>query len=578
MLNTGLILDGYRNRMALRRLLIVLAIWLTATTTTLAGGGPQNLALVVNPDDPASMAVANCYVELRNLPPSNVFYVPWAIDARSTNGVKFRDLIMKPVMEEVERRGLAGQIDYLAFSSGFPYLIDCAPAFEGTEFPKQARPLASLTSSAYLNQFLVHGHPAMFALNSNSYFMPTTGGVTTSRAFSSRQKWGADGKAVADNGMKYLICTALGVTHGHGNKVDEIIASLRRSRAADGTAPRGTIYYMQNNDIRSKTRHNDYPAAVKELAALGVKGAVQQGTAPKSADDVAGLTTGISHLLLGEAGCTLLPGAIVDNLTSSAGQMLLRKEGNPQTRISEFIRMGASGASGAVIEPYAIAAKFPSPAIHVHYARGCSLGEAFYQSVAAPAQLLIIGDPLCQPWAISPKVSVTGASDGALLSGDVALVPQAKYPDARQPSRFELYVDGVRTESVPGLGQFTLKTATLADGWHELRIVAIDNTPVAVQGAWVATVQVKQGSDVIGLAVAGPKRFAESGSAAIDVVGSAGKDVHIVHNGRRVGVAKGGNGRVEIPGKLLGKGKLRLYGEQEGTPVMRSKPIEVEIF
>ena len=41
--------------------------------------------------------------------------------------------------------------------------------------------------------------------------------------------------------------------------------------------------------------------------------------------------------------------------------------------------------------------------IQVHYARGCSLAEAFYQSVYAPYQLMIVGDPLCRPWANIPR-------------------------------------------------------------------------------------------------------------------------------------------------------------------------------
>ena len=77
--------------------------------------------------------------------------------------------------------------------------------------------------------------------------------------------------------------------------------------------------------------------------------------------------------------------------------------------LTDLIRHGAAGASGTVAEPYAIAAKFPSPFIHVHYVRGASMVEAFYQSVSGPYQLLIVGDPLCRPWS---KTAGADSSDG----------------------------------------------------------------------------------------------------------------------------------------------------------------------
>ena len=48
----------------------------------------------------------------------------------------------------------------------------------------------------------------------------------------------------------------LGVTAGRGNSLGEVLNYLRRSAAADGTHPKGTIYYVKNDDIRSKVRHD----------------------------------------------------------------------------------------------------------------------------------------------------------------------------------------------------------------------------------------------------------------------------------------------------------------------------------
>ena len=51
----------------------------------------------------------------------------------------------------------------------------------------------------------------------------------------------------------------LGVTAGRGNTLDEVLDYLRRSAAADGTHPKGTIYYCQNGEIRSRVRQGGFP-------------------------------------------------------------------------------------------------------------------------------------------------------------------------------------------------------------------------------------------------------------------------------------------------------------------------------
>ena len=86
--------------------------------------------------------------------------------------------------------------------------------------------------------------------------------------------------------------------------------------------------------------------------------------------------------------------------------------------------------------------------IQVHYARGCTLAEAFYQSVYGPYQLLIVGDPLCRPWADIPQVSVAGVEAGATVRGRLTLEPSVTSAGKATADRFELFVDGVRMADV----------------------------------------------------------------------------------------------------------------------------------
>ena len=55
--------------------LALLIVFLMTPQSARAGGGPENVAVVVNADSWASLAVANKYVALRRIPECNVIYL-----------------------------------------------------------------------------------------------------------------------------------------------------------------------------------------------------------------------------------------------------------------------------------------------------------------------------------------------------------------------------------------------------------------------------------------------------------------------------------------------------------------------
>ena len=74
--------------------------------------------------------------------------------------------------------------------------------------------------------------------------------------------------------------------------------------------------------------------------------------------------------------------------------------GSSQMNILEWIKAGATGSYGAVVEPCNFPAKFSNPAVLMyHYLRGSSLIEAYWKSVAQPGQGIFVGDPLAKPFA-----------------------------------------------------------------------------------------------------------------------------------------------------------------------------------
>ena len=475
----------------------------------LAGGGPENVLLLVNANSVGSKTVANHYAALRNIPASNVVYIDWRGGLEECQGQFFWSMILKPAIQQIRDRHLEAQIDYLVFSSDFPWRVQLKPIFPDDKFQQPFPAIASTTGATFLWHYLKEKNPAIVLPVVNWYLAPDEGendsqcqklGKVESRGFSSNYIWAQDGKRIQEptKGQTYFLSTMLGVTQGRGNTIDEIIAYLKRSAAADATRPRGTIYFMKNNDIRSKTRDACYDGVAQELLRLGVAARVDQGKVPQGARDVLGIMTGAADWDFAGSRSTLLPGAVCDNLTSLGGVLQLR---SGQTPLSEFLRHGAAGATGTVWEPMALQTKFALPSLFLHYARGCSLAEAYFQSVACPYQLLIVGDPLCQPWAVAPTVSIEGLKAGDEIKGQINVRPTATTASPHKIGNMELFVDGRLVARFPPNQGVTLDTTKLPDGDHELRFVAVDSGAIETRGRLIVPVRVNNRGASVELSV-----------------------------------------------------------------------------
>lgn len=582
---------------------LTLSLLLLLAGPVLAGGGPENVVVVVNADVPDSVILAAAYVKLRQIPPCNVISLAdLPIDSKISIQ-QFRDLILRPVLEQIASRGLAPQVDYLVYSCGFPFAVDVSADMAGRQFPRVITQPASLTGLTYLYEQVLACDPSYLSLDANYYarglkheapapvlsdaertlqerlgellgqvaqarreareaktetppavgqWLDEAGTILQTltavhktpellyefacvlaqrdrpdeamaalqaacesgwwnayaaerdndlrslrerddfkalleklraivvesepaRAFSHGSEWLPNGEAGA-GGRRYLISSMLAYVGPAANTLEEALACLQSARAADGTCPTGTIYYMESSDsARTGPRQPVFRSAAAALEKLGVKAEVRSGVLPEGRPDVMGAAIGIAKFAWQDSGSTIMPGAFCDHLTSFGGVMT----GRGQTVLSEFIRYGAAGACGTVTEPYAIAAKFPSPFLHVHYASGCSLGEAFYQAVKGPYQQLLVGDPLCQPWAVAPEVKVEGLRSGQRVDRARWLKPTGSGPLPVQ--RFELYVDGIRRNQCEAGGRLRLEVSGLAPGSHEARVVALAG-PLAVTG------------------------------------------------------------------------------------------------
>ncbi|MCA9197512.1 MAG: TIGR03790 family protein [Planctomycetales bacterium] len=556
-----------------------------------AGGGPENVFVVVNSEVPDSKTIANYYCQLRNIPGVNVLQLPWA-PKPIMKVDQFRNQFLPVIFNAIADRKLENQIDYIVYSAGFPYAVNIEPDVDGTP-NAQIGPLGSLTGMTYLYQLVQNKDRTYYQWMTEreapgqvirtNYYASVDPRMLLTRGFEGRRAWLANGQADSLPGLKtrsYMLSTMLGYTAGNrGNSLEEVISYLQRSALADGTKPSGTIYLEQNEDVRSTTRHAVFPLVVEGLSQLGVKAEIEERIVPYKKKDVMGTVVGKATFDWGKYLNRIMPGAICEHLTSFGG-VLQNGGGGNQTPLTEFLRYGAAGASGTVTEPYALQPKFPHPFIHIHYARGCSLAEAFYQSVSSPYQLLIVGDPLCRPWANLPVVSLDGIRPNDRVGGTVSVTPQADSSVSVQ--MFRLYVDGRLIGDIRPGQAFDMDTTKLADGYHELRVVGIEASAIESQGRAIVPFHVANADHKMTCELDSDSPTLGS-QVTLQVTAPGARTVVVYHGRLPLAAMKRSRGTITIDTKHLGMGPVELTvvaSNSKGNPsdVWYSEPVRLHVY
>lgn len=302
--------------------------------------------------------------------------------------------------------------------------------------------------------------------------------------FSAKKRWSQNGSLAKKGGTRYYLSTMLSVTRNRGISVEESIAHLKRAKSADFSKPIGTFYFQGNKGVRADTRKKFFEPTIKALKDLGHQGEISTKIVPTKKADILGCVIGTDKVFWDKSRSEILPGAICEHLTSLGGYMdLIRGKFDlqkQQTPATEHLRFGAAGSCGAVVEPYAIAEKFPHPFIHVHYVRGSSLGEAFYQSIFCPYQILVLGDPLCRPWA--PDLNFQAALQNENISKGDPVRIQLQGSIRTRFKQIRTYVDGVEKPNEISGDRIEIQTKGLSSGQHQLRVAGVDASPIQHQG------------------------------------------------------------------------------------------------
>ncbi|MEO8269441.1 MAG: hypothetical protein ABI557_06975 [Aureliella sp.] len=435
-------------------------------------------------------------------------------------------------------------------------------------------------------------------------------------AFDARVSWTPNGLTTdkIELGKHYLLSTVLGVTRGAGTSLPEAITALQRSASADYTHPQGSFYFSLTNDVRTTTRQWGFVSAVDDLQQLGFTAEVISTKMPQGKHDILGVQLGTATYKWSTSGSTLLPGAIADNLTSMGGVM---KGGGGQTTLSEMLRAGAAGSSGTVTEPYSLQEKFPHAQMYVAYARGASLAEAFYSYVTGPYQLLIVGDPLCQPCSHAPQLELDTSLRELAVEQPLQLSlppsgisynewldssePVAKRTTPLQAAAMRILLDGIRPHAVPMRTELNIALKGLPVGYHEINLQFIAEGPLSPRSNAMIPIWIGP-PDFLTLELAGttPAVVAnadgdakpsqqislQSGQLSINVSSAAaveGKEIARVslwHDAEQLEVADGGSGQFSLPLDRIGMGPVRLQAQAELSDGMliKSLPVWLEVM
>ena len=384
---------------------------------------------------------------LREIPEQNLVHIPVPdAGAKSPGSISHSDFtrfIWEPARRAIEKRGIGDHILAWAYSTDFPISVSVhgGMSIQGVTFLRNRLPSAEqVKKGSYESPF--------FSAPSRP-----RGVGHYPQSFDVYKRWlGRD---------MPLPSMMLGYTGERGNTEEEVIQMLERGRKADNTRPNGTIYFVTSADIRSKCRQWQFPGAVRELTGLGVQARIT-GDFPAGATNVLGVMVGAANVKP-RAVRHYLPGAMGEHLTSAAAVF----SGASQTKLSAWLRAGASGSAGTVTEPLSIWTKFPSAHFFVYYVSGCTMIESFFQSIRCPLQVLLVGDPLAAPWKPGPGLLVTGLDAGEDVT---ALELSATVRDERAYyGEFMYLLDGKTVGRKAGL---RLSGAEMGDGDHTLRIVA----------------------------------------------------------------------------------------------------------
>lgn len=308
---------------------------------------PNDIAVIINENDPLSRQIGNYYQQARQIPETNIVKLRFSSERSIITPKEFRQL--KAAIDQLTPE----HVQAFAVAWTTPYRVGCMSLTSALAFGFDKRycadPCGSTARSPYFN---------------SSSFYPYD---------------------------DYKLRPAMMLA---GTSFEHIKALIDRGIRSDYSFPKGQAYLMNTSDKARNSRSASFTQIAEELDDVFP---MQILTADYISErkDVLFYFTGLKKVFMLET-LRFLPGALADHLTSAGGKLT----DSPQMSSLRWLEAGATASYGTVVEPCSFPQKFPSPIVAMfQYALGASALEAYWKSVAWPGQGLFIGEPLAKPFA-----------------------------------------------------------------------------------------------------------------------------------------------------------------------------------
>lgn len=153
----------------MRNLMLTVLLCMVSLAPALATD-PMSTTLVVNPRSIDSLTVANHYASLRGIPDRCIVTIEGVPSGMTCTVDEMRSRILKPLLAELDSRGLANQIDMVAYSADFPTAIKLDADFAKVPDRHQIfTPVGSLNGLTCLYQWLSNDQVNYVAPRANYY-------------------------------------------------------------------------------------------------------------------------------------------------------------------------------------------------------------------------------------------------------------------------------------------------------------------------------------------------------------------------------------------------------------------------